>query len=76
MEKKRRFDVAYGRNARAYVRALIFEMLKMTWFVLSFGRWVILSIFKFWRARTRPSWPLHDLCMTWPDMAWPEVYVT
>ena len=38
-------------RARGRVRAENFEMLKMTWTVLSFIQNVILSILKFWRAR-------------------------
>ena len=34
-------------------------MLRIVWNVLSFDQKVILSIFKFWRARTRASWRAH-----------------
>ena len=46
-----------------HVRKGNFEMLKMTWFVLSFIKKVILSNFKFWRARG------HELSECWP-MTW------
>ena len=53
-------------RARRHLRTENFEMLKMTWFVLSFNSLVILSNFKFWRAHTRASWPLCDLW--WHDL--------
>jgi len=59
-----RFERA--QRARGHLRTENFEMLKMTWFVLSFNSLVILSNFNFWRAHTRASWPLCDLW--WHDL--------
>ena len=42
---------AHAQRAGGHVRAGNFEMLKMTWFILSFVQKVILSIFLFWCAR-------------------------
>ena len=57
--------------ARGHVRTGNFEMLKMTQFVLSFVQKVILSNFKFWRARHAAH---ADMNCQYVD-PWPEVYV-
>ena len=58
-------------NAFGHVRTGNIEMLKMTWFVLSFVQKVTLSIFKIWRARTCASWRARGrgLSVCWP-MTW------
>ena len=42
-------------RARTHTR-IIFEMFRMTWNVLSINKLDILTILKFWRARTRREW--------------------
>ena len=64
-KKNRRFNVTY-----ALCREIC-EMLKITWFVLSFVQKVILSNFKFWRARGQwmcqyvDPWPEVDVYWIW-----------